>query len=1117
MKRFLPLVFLFAVCTAKVFAVTKISVLTGNWNNAAVWNPSGVPNAADDVVIQSLHKIQLNADGFAKSITINANAELNFTAGKKLSINGNVIVNGKLDMNGGDIAQQQSSAQFVITNTGKFTWNPADNSLAGASLFTNSTENFSAQSTLIIKKWYAFASVALGDVVTGNFGNVIINTIVGGVLFEWNQKNQFETHKVLGTLTIDQGWVVLDKSGAISNTTIGSIVLLNMNSFLDLHSGTHPGSFTVNTDSIINIGGELNGIYNGNGNIALNVTGNFTNMGNVELIYNTGLQNTGLGNCTVNVGGKFKQTAGDFRGIFNLSTVNSGSITMSFGSVEQTGGVMMGYYACNSSGALNKITVNGDLAISLTNTNDKFRVNGLTSLMGQYSKSKAVLQVNGTITLSGNAASEFTTSGSVGAETVHVAGDVIINGLANNFNYGSHATDIVIDGKLKIYGGTTSLSKFPGAAQVTIGSDLIIASGTLAIKGNNGVADVNVNGNFIQSGGTLLMHSNTTTATSDAVTFVLQGIFNQLNGTLCFDDNAVSTATHQLLLKGNVFSVDGGSQITRAGAGTSSVFGKLIFARAGILQYKRISATTLIEQTKQHIGNSCTVDVLAGSFQLSSHQNAATDFLRIENNGTLQMHAAQIITNFKAAHTGMSIDAGGKLITQNSNGFYNSTGNATLKNTGGLNYFLDAASTVEYNGSDNQTITGINDGMATAVQHKYGILKINFTGTTNTEFTKLINSNVYVRNQLLLENGELNLNSNTLTIESNTATAIGRVNGYIKSEAENSKLKFKNIPHSNCIIPFGINAAEYIPLEFNAISGSGEVVFSTYHTSQNNLPFPQNVAGLVIDGKDLAIPSAIDRWYCIKAGNIKADIKFSFSSYENTTAATPGEELTVLSAANGSWKSLNTQGTTAGTSVTVNNASDVMNCAIVLKKDFTQTIFELTAAYESDNVSGRWSFSPEKPGDSYTVERSADNQSFESIETKQGDGTGVYEFTDSNPLDATSYYRVKYSGVNGAVKYSNVVEVSNETKPGLASLEISNVYPNPFTSAFTLQYHAGIAGEMKIELINEAGQLVFTGRQDCQSGLNTYIYPNQKPLPVGMYVLVVSGNKSRATKKVYKK
>ncbi|MEO5571261.1 MAG: hypothetical protein ABIT08_00455, partial [Bacteroidia bacterium] len=456
-------------------AITKHSTASGTWNNPASWSPYGVPQSIDNTIILSTHTITVDNAAEANSITIDENGELKFLQAKILTLHAALIVYGKMTMNNGDL--HFSSGSFILGPNSTFTWEPNSNTPAGASLFTNGTEHFDPSSTLIIKKWYDYSSVPLGSVVTGDFGNVTLNSLSNGLLYEWNQNNQFETHKILGTLTIDQGWIVLDKSGSIGNTVIGNIILLTPNSFLDFHKGTHNGSFIVTTKNISNTGGSLNGIYNGNGTVALNVTGNFYNLGNVTLIYNTGVFNVGNGNATLNVAGDFNQSAGDFRAIFNLTTTNAGVADLTFNNINLTGGIMISHYACHSSIASCNFKVNGNLNINFNNTTDKFRVVGLTSLSGIFNNAKANLSVNGNLVIAGNPNAEFTSSGSVGAETVTIGGNISISGGTNNFNMGSHQVTFNTNGAIQITGGTTALSKFPGTATVKIGGNYTQSSG----------------------------------------------------------------------------------------------------------------------------------------------------------------------------------------------------------------------------------------------------------------------------------------------------------------------------------------------------------------------------------------------------------------------------------------------------------------------------------------------------------------------------------------------------------------------------------------------------------------------------------------------------------------
>lgn len=1112
------LLLLFLLCITITFAVkatVKNTVGSGAWNSATTWSPAGIPTATDEVFIATGHTILINADAEVKSVTVQQGAFLNWSAQKKLTLNGSFIVHGKADLTGGNIYQQLPQAIFEIGASGTMIWNPADNTLAGATLFTQSSENFLPTSTLAIKKWYSYSAIPLGQVVTGNFGNVTITTQTGNTLFAWNQKNQFESHKIIGTLTIDNGWVILDTTGAISNTTIGNIVMTNMNSFLDFHVGNHPSTFKVITNHITNTGGSINGIYNGNGNVTLNVTGNFTNLGNVELIYNTGVQNTGNGNAALNVTGNYLQSAGDLRGVFNLSSTTAGSASLNFGTLTHTGGVIMAFYACNQSALVNRIKVNGDATINLNNPQDKFRVNGLTTLWGNFSKSKSDFTIEGNLTLSGIAAAEFTSSGSVGAEVNVISGDLNISGITTNFNYGSHAADMQVGGKINVTSGTVCLSKMPGDLTATITGDVIISGGTLAVKGAIGKADFTIKKNFIQSGGNFFLHNNTSSPTSDIINVIVEGIFTQLNGIFNFDDNATGTALHILTVKGNQFNVAGSGKITRAGNGSSTVFGIIQYAAQGVMAYARTGASQIIEQVKQIILSGCAVDVTAGNFQLASH-TSANELLTIKSNGSLNMRSAQIVSNTQFAQTGFKAEAQGRIITANTNGFYNSQNTATVSSTNGMTFNLDEWSWVEYNGASNQTVT-----TSTNINQKYGVLRINFQGVADVNYTQL-NSDVAVRKQLILEKGELNLNGFNLIIESNAATAITKNNGYIKAEKNSSSVKIKNaLTGTVYLIPFAYSSVKQIPVQAKIISGSADVAFNTWHTTPDNKPFPSGITSLTYNGNNVANTDAIDRWFYITGTGIKADVTLTFLGIENTLEpAKQNSPLMILSWDGGAFKNIQVNGTGAVSNtatVEVKNVSLGNYWTLATKQNTTlQSAFNVfDATLENKEVLLNWSFNNEQAGDIYTIERGEDGVAFTELDDVNGTGSSVYDYNDANPIEGVSYYRVKQKAALGTYTYSEIRQISNQLH-ATASLEIINVYPNPFSSTFTVQYNVGVKGVMQMSLVSSNGQEVFRESVQAEAGNNTWRFNQKNPLPVGTYILVITGNKSRVSKKLYK-
>ena len=354
--------------------------------------------------------------------------------------------------------------------------------------------------------------------ITGNLGNLTIDYSTGG---KWYQNNCFQTHLIQGTLTINRGYIVLDNTGAISNTTIGNIKLNGTQAYLNYFEGTHPGGFTVNTSKLIITSGELNfcnnagtgnctmnvtsdvtlgnsglikcnnshngsstfnvtgnftnnggsyfGVYkgtgnntlnikgslfnlkqswdadfysivDGNGDAILNVSGNLTNNCYMDLVWNSGLSGVGNGNGVLTVGGTYIQSAGDFRGIYNLSTYNAGNIKMNFHDVSFTGGIFMASYACNTSSAINSVIVNGNFNINFSSPSDIFRLNGLATLASNNCTSLLNLSVAGDLVISGNGKAEFVSSASYGAENFYVGGNSTFNGGTNYFQRVPHSS-----------------------------------------------------------------------------------------------------------------------------------------------------------------------------------------------------------------------------------------------------------------------------------------------------------------------------------------------------------------------------------------------------------------------------------------------------------------------------------------------------------------------------------------------------------------------------------------------------------------------------------------------------------------------------------------------------
>jgi hypothetical protein len=93
--------------------------------------------------------------------------------------------------------------------------------------------------------------------------------------------------------------------------------------------------------------------------------------------------------------------------------------------------------------------------------------------------------------------------------------------------------------------------------------------------------------------------------------------------------------------------------------------------------------------------------------------------------------------------------------------------------------------------------------------------------------------------RLVLNGAKINLTQGAyLVIENSAANAISRNSGHIITESENNRIKWNiGTAIGTYIVPLGYGNTDYIPLTFTKTAGSGigYFLFSTYHTTWNNI------------------------------------------------------------------------------------------------------------------------------------------------------------------------------------------------------------------------------------------------------------------------------------------
>jgi hypothetical protein len=166
------------------------------------------------------------------------------------------------------------------------------------------------------------------------------------------------------------------------------------------------------------------------------------------------------------------------------------------------------------------------------------------------------------------------------------------------------------------------------------------------------------------------------------------------------------------------------------------------------------------------------------------------------------------------------------------------------------------------------------------------------------------------------------------------------------------------------------------------------------------------------------------------------------------------------------------------------------------------------------NVGVSWSTASERNNDYFSIERSLDALSFETIGRVDGQGdsfvTSHYLFLDHDPHPGVSYYRVKQVDRDGSYDHSRTVSV--EFTPSHSTFIVS---PNPVQGDGILTLDMGSEETLIMEMRDAAGRIVRTRPLQLPAGTNS-IPLDIAPLAEGMYLLSIVSQDERRSLRVVK-
>lgn len=759
--------------------------------------------------------------------------------------------------------------------------------------------------------------------------------------------------------------------------------------------------------------------------------------------------NAGRGNTTFTTNGNFNMSGGTFLGSTNGTAGNWGTATFTFNNINYTGGVCYFYN--------NKLTDGRAVTLNVTN-NASFAMNSSSDIV-MIVRAPTVINpvlnfnVGGNLTISGHANAQFISSAGSGNENISISGDITVQSskayfVGNDAGTGNpHDITMQVGGNLNVNGGQLFLSSLDGTANITVNGNANVQGGTLHVKWDTGPATVNLLGQFTQTGGTFNLHSRNA-ASANPVTINVYGNFSQTAGTINYDLRSGNDVASNVI---NLY----GAQVVYGGTGiishpnhltANTVFGYLNYYRNGNVAFNRSSSTHDIRQVKQYISSECTLDASASSndYQISSNSSssfATHNALTID--GTLDLGTNQVFGRSQADYySAITVNANARIRTAHTGGLYSGSAsssaiNSMIAGNNRMDYSLDAASVVEYYGSDNQIITGVPNGMATGNQHKYGVLEINFQGTPDVEFAYPETSGeVFIRSGLHLTAGELNLDDDhdpvsggrLITIE-NSAN-IARTNGYIRSEVyDGSAEVLWNITGlGSFTFPFGYSSTEFIPFSITTTSGvANDVRVATYHTNALNIPYPAGVIHVNDQSGNDNSANTVDRFWRIQvSGTPTVDFEFTATPAEMGTIASPVAQR--WTAANNGWEA--PQGMQSNPTAYSTLATGITGLSTWWTLSAGSTPLPVELIYfksicENQKNHLRWATASEKNNAGFEIQKSIDGSSFEPIGYVKGKGTtsqgSEYMFADNQPSAPSQFYRLKQCDYDGTCTLSQTI------------------------------------------------------------------------------------------------
>lgn len=164
------------------------------------------------------------------------------------------------------------------------------------------------------------------------------------------------------------------------------------------------------------------------------------------------------------------------------------------------------------------------------------------------------------------------------------------------------------------------------------------------------------------------------------------------------------------------------------------------------------------------------------------------------------------------------------------------------------------------------------------------------------------------------------------------------------------------------------------------------------------------------------------------------------------------------------------------------------------------------ANIQEEDVLLSWQTNAEQNSDFFIVEHSIDNQNWSSIgEQKAANNSRQildYQLVHKNPVVGKNYYRLQMIDRDGSNNYSEIRTVNFKKGQNILA-----IYPNPYSSEFTIEAEFAQSGNARLEVRDILGRVVAQQQLMTEAGLQKITLNNLSKLANGTYLLrVFAGN-----------